>query len=84
MIRLPNNAICPICSVIKPGKFLVCLVCWSEVPFMLRVNLWNHEGRSRAARDGIRHYDADSEGAAIRHAESAILSHLKQFSTALV
>lgn len=84
MTRLPNNAICPICGVIKPGKFLVCLVCWREVPFAMRAELWTHEGRARAARDGIKHYDEAGENRAIKAAEITILSHLKQFSSALI
>lgn len=66
--------VCPHCGDDKPRHFLVCRACWCEVPFKLRA-LYH-------GAVGLHHHKAVDD-AYLEHARKAVLSHLKQFSSAL-
>ena len=67
--------ICPVCQADKPAHFFVCRPCWREAPFDLRAKYHGAVGL---------HHHGKVDAAYVQRAGAAILSHLKQFSSALV
>lgn len=69
---------CPVCGLIKPASFLVCRICFREIPFGLFVeqktaehNCWHKQHRTPASVERSRLADA------------AVISYLKQHGSAL-
>jgi hypothetical protein len=67
--------LCPACQADKPASFFVCRPCWREAPFKLRALYHGAVGL---------HHHGKVDAAHLQRAGTAILSHLKQFSSALV
>ena len=65
---------CPNCGDEMPPSFLVCRPCLREVPFKLYAAYKGALGQ---------HHHQRITGEALAQTKAAILSHLKQFSTAL-
>lgn len=77
---------CPHCGIIKPKHLFVCRACARETPFDLWRDLKTaeaieHVHTTRNTQSPYRHLEACA--AAVTAAKRAILSHLKQFSSAL-
>lgn len=66
--------VCPHCGDDKPLHFLVCRACWSEVPFKLRA-AWH-------GAVGLHHHK-HVDDTYLDRARKAVISYLKQFSSAL-
>lgn len=65
---------CPHCQAPKPTHFLVCRVCWKEVPFLLWAAFKTAVGL---------HHHAHITDSRLAAAKAKVLSHLKQFSSAI-
>ncbi len=66
---------CPNCAELMPHSFFVCRPCMREVPFPLYVRLKGAEG--------FHHHGLISDEP-LNAARAAVLSHLKQHSTAIL
>lgn len=71
----PGVHVCSICQAPKPPHFLVCASCWREVPWPMKVIYWGCKGHH--------HHRPQEWETRFTHAMSNILSHLKQFSSAI-
>lgn len=76
IIEHPHND-CPICGLIKPAHFIVCRPCLGEVPWKLWVE---HKCAAHLCHHKENQTPARLERS--RLADLAILSHLKQHSSA--
>lgn len=74
-MNIANLIICPICRAPKEKHWLVCDACWREVPFKLKAEYWTQKANHH-------HRPKDYESR-FTQAMAVIISHLKQFSSAL-
>lgn len=77
IITVPHDE-CPHCGLIKPLSWLVCRPCWKDIPWKLYVE---HKTACHLCHHKENRNPERLERS--RLADAAILSHLKQFSTAL-
>lgn len=73
---------CPHCGDRKPAKARFCPPCWQEIPWALKVQLWTAEGREYAARTA-HCYSHEATLGELEHAQRAIATHLKLYSSAV-
>lgn len=84
LAAIGNDDACRMCGDTIPSHFLVCRVCFSEVPLKLKAQWWGASGHAHARRaNGYAPAEIARFEAAEAEARRAIFAHLQQHSSAV-